>query len=84
MKFTRKYGFQWGYFESPTVPDYKIHQWYFHWDWLTKKNRQDLLEQGIPRIGMFDIYYDGVHKQLNLWFFNFHWSTQWSRLKHDD
>lgn len=49
------------------------YQYYFYYkpNWLEKKYRY---------LGYRSMYYDGPHASFGFWYFNFSWSTQWTRV----
>lgn len=66
-----KDGIEWGFFRSPTYPDYTCYLYYFYWwNWLPNKHRY---------WGFRQLYYDGIHNSLGFWFFNVSWVFPWSK-----
>ena len=52
--------------------------YYFRIDWMTKEDRKNLEELHIKPIDFYKVWYDQPHAVLNLFFFCFSWSTQWT------
>ena len=54
--------------------------YYFSWYYISAKDRKEMRKEKHPGIiGFEQIWYDGPHSSLNLYFFGFAWSTQWTK-----
>lgn len=58
-------GIEWGEYR-PGHYQYYV----YWWNWLQPKHRY---------IGLKRIWYDGPHVSFGFWFFNWTWSTHWSK-----
>jgi hypothetical protein len=62
-------GIRWWQSEAILHTDEYFYYFYW-WNWLYKEDRYFGFEQ---------IYYDGYHNVLGLWFITLSWSTQWTK-----
>jgi hypothetical protein len=70
MKFS-KTSVQWSWWECGVSPRHSSYLYYFYW-W----NR---LPSEVRYIGYSAMYYDGIHESFGFWFFNWTWTTPWTR-----
>tara|TARA_R110000851_G_scaffold286055_1_gene439916 strand:+ start:83 stop:331 length:249 start_codon:yes stop_codon:yes gene_type:complete len=72
---------KWGhYWLKPEYRGKGLEPFYFMWFLLSKEDRDALRSVDMKTFGIVKFWYDHPHAQLNLWFFGFAWSTQWTKM----
>jgi hypothetical protein len=70
---------KWGdYSLKPEFKNKGLEPFYFTWFPISKVDRDNLRYFDKKCFGFNILWYDQPHSQLNLWFFGFGWSTEWS------